>query len=155
MKPLEIYCRGRVMHVTFSIEEKGFGMRDFVLIGKNKTSVYVFRKSQMEWGCAYGELDRDIKEAIIDALLLRFDPIATDVFYHKGVRQVVEVRAKKGGIWHFFINNAYRGSMQYDKFLHTFDYHFDGEDGVLTELHMQKYIGMIQRGEIRWRKEDR
>lgn len=81
-----------------SIEDKGMGMKDYHLYNKNGLAFYVFRKSQGFWELAYGELANDIKEACIDALILRFDTDVPELFYHHGKRQVVEVRAKKDSL---------------------------------------------------------
>ncbi|WP_333862440.1 hypothetical protein [Sphingobacterium sp.] len=51
------------------------------------------------------------------------------------------------------LNNAYVGSIDYDKFSKTFDYHIE-DDSLLADDNVQKYIGMIQRGELRWIKDD-
>ena len=153
MKPLEIHCRGRVMFAQISIQDKGLGMRDYYVYHKNKVTFYVFRKSQGDWELAYGHLADDIKEACIDALILRFDDDVPELFYHKGKRQVVEVRAKKYSLWHIYLNNAYVGSIDYDKYTKKFDYHIE-DNSLLTDDHVQKYIGMIQRGELKWIKDD-
>ncbi|WP_312482969.1 hypothetical protein, partial [Sphingobacterium multivorum] len=106
-----------------------------------------------EWQLAYGVLADDIKEACIDALILRFDTDVPELFYHHGKRQVVEVRAKKYSLWHIYLNNAYVGSIQYDTFTKQFNYHLD-DNCLLTDDHVQKYIAMIQRGELKWIKDD-
>ncbi|WP_313157814.1 hypothetical protein [Sphingobacterium multivorum] len=102
---------------------------------------------------AFGVLADDIKEACIDALILRFDTDVAELFYHHGKRQVVEVRAKKYSLWHIYLNNAYVGSIKYDTFTKQFNYHLE-DNGLLTGDHVQKYIAMIQRGELKWIKDD-
>jgi hypothetical protein len=153
MKPLEVYCRNRVMYVQMSIHDKTMGMKDYHLYNKNGLAFYVFRKSQGFWELAYGELADDIKEACIDALIIRFDSDVPELFYHQGKRQVVEVRAKKYSLWHIYLNNAYVGSIEHDKYSKAFDYHLE-DGGLLTDDHVQKYIAMIQRGELKWIKDD-
>lgn len=153
MKPLEVYCRNRVMYVQMSIHDKTMGMKDYHLYNKNGLAFYVFRKSQGFWGLAYGELANDIKESCIDALILRFDTDVPELFYHQGKRQVVEVRAKKYSLWHIYLNNSYVGSIEHDKYSKAFDYHIE-DNSLLTDDHIQKYIGMIQRGELKWIKDD-
>jgi len=153
MKPLEVFCRNRVMYVQITVHDKSMGMKDYYLYYKNGHSFFIFRKSQGVWELAYGELAEDIKEACIDALIIRFDNDVPELFYHQGIRQVVEVRAKKYSLWHIYLNNAYVGSIEHDKFSKTFDYHIE-DDSLLTDDNIQKYIGMIQRGELRWIKDD-
>jgi hypothetical protein len=94
-----------------------------------------------------------IKEACIDALILRFDTDVPELFYHHGKRQVVEVRAKKYSLWHIYLNNAYVGSIQYYTFTKQFNYHLE-DNCLLTDDHVQKYIVLIQRGELKWIKDD-
>ncbi|APU97895.1 hypothetical protein BV902_17440 [Sphingobacterium sp. B29] len=84
---------------------------------------------------------------------LRFDTDVPELFYHHGKRQVVEVRAKKYSLWHIYLNNAYVGSIQYDTFTKQFNYHLD-DNCLLTDDHVQKYIVLIQRGELKWIKDD-
>jgi len=153
MKPLEVFCRNRVLYVQISVHDKSMGMKDYYLYNKNGHTFYVFRKSQGFWELAYGELSEDIKEACIDALIIRFDDDVPELFYHQGQRRVVEVRAKKYSLWHIYLNNAYVGSIEHDKYSKTFDYHIE-DDSLLTDDNVQKYIGMIQRGELRWIKDD-
>lgn len=153
MKPLEIFCRNRVMYVQITVQDKSMGMKDYYLYHKNKQSFFIFRKSQGVWELAYGTLAEDIKEACIDALILRYDDAVPELFYHHGKRQVVEVRAKKYSLWHIYLNNSYVGSIDYDKYSKAFDYHLE-DNGLLSDDHVQKYIGMIQRGELKWIKDD-
>lgn len=153
MKPLEVFCRNRVMYVQMTVHDKSMGMKDYHLYNKNGLAFYVFRKSQGVWELELGELADDIKEACIDALIMRFDSDVPELFYHHGVRQVVEVRAKKYSLWHIYLNNVYVGSIQHDKYSKSFDYHIE-ENSLLNDNHVQKYIGMIQHGELKWRKDD-
>jgi len=88
------------------------------------------------WQLAFGVLADDIKEACIDALILRFDTDVPELFYLHGKRQVVEVRAKKYSLWHIYLNNAYVGSIQYDS--KQFNYHLV-DNCLLTDDHVQKY----------------
>ncbi len=153
MKPLEVFCRNRVLYVQISVHDKSMGMKDYYLYNKNGHTFYIFRKSQGVWELAYGQLADDVKEACIDALIIRFDDDVPELLYHQGKRQVVEVRAKKYSLWHIYLNNAYVGSIEHDKYSKTFDYHIE-DDSLLTDDNVKKYIGMIQRGELRWIKDD-
>ncbi|MDR2274338.1 MAG: hypothetical protein LBF27_25750 [Sphingobacterium sp.] len=152
MKPLEVHCRNRVMYVRMSIEDKGMGMRDYYLYDKNGKSFYIFRRSQGVWELAYGVMPDDVREACIDALILRYDHDSPELFYTNGKRNVVRISAKKGGIWHVYVNTTYVASIQYDEFAKKFEYHLD-DNTPLTVEHIEKYIGMIQRNEIKWVRE--
>ncbi len=61
--------------------------------------------------------------------------------------------AKKYSLWRIYLNNAYVGSIQHDKYAKNFDYHIE-DNSLLTDDQVQKYIGMIQHGELKWRKDD-
>jgi len=152
MKPLEVHCRNRVLFVKMSIEDKGMGMRDYYLYDKNGKSFYIFRRSQGIWELAYGNLADDVREACIDALILRYDHDSPELFYKDGKRNVVKISAKKGGLWHVYVNNTYVASIQYDEFAKKFEYYLEAETPLTVE-HIEKYIGMIQRGEIKWVRE--
>jgi hypothetical protein len=140
------------MFVKMSIEDKGMGMRDYHLYGKDGLSFFVFRRSQGVWELAYGVMPDDVREACIDALILRYDHDSPELFYKDGKRNVVRISAKKGGIWHVYVNTTYVASIQYDEFAKKFEYHLD-DDTPLTVEHIEKYIGMIQRSEIKWVRE--
>lgn len=152
MKPLEIHYKDRVLFAQITINDKGLGMRDYYIYNKNKVTFYVFRKEQGDWILAYGQLDDDIKEAVIDALILRYDHDVPEMFYHQGKRYVVRVSPKPDSLWNFFVNHDYTASIKYDKFSKTFEYHCR-PDGMLKDDHMKKYIAMIERGEIKWIRE--
>jgi len=85
MKPLDIFCRNRVMYAQITVHDKSTGMKDYHLYNKNGLAFYVFRKSQGVWQLA--------------------------------------------------------------------NYHLE-DNGLLTEDQVQKYIAMIQRGELKWIKDD-
>jgi len=135
------------MYVKYSTERKPFGSLEVTLLSKNGVSIYLFRKEQGTWRLAYGFLEEDIKEACIDAIILRFDTSVAEMFYHEGKRQVVEIRSKPKGLWHIFVNDVYTGSITSDG--KKWDYHFE-EDSCITDDHMKKYIGMISVGDVRW-----
>jgi len=61
------------MYVQMTVHDKSMGMKDYHLYNKNGLAFYVFRKSQGVLELAFGELADDIKEACIDALIMRFD----------------------------------------------------------------------------------
>lgn len=153
MKPLEVYRRNQVMFVRMRIHDKSMGMKDYLHYNENGFTYFVFRKSHGVYELAYVELADDIKEAFIDALIIRFDNDVPEIFYHQGKRQVIEVRVKKFSLWHIYLNEAIVGSITCDKTTGIFQYHID-DQSLLTDDHAQKYIAMIQRGEIKWRKED-
>ncbi|PUV25112.1 hypothetical protein [Sphingobacterium athyrii] len=50
------------------------------------------------------------------------------------------------------VNNVYVAPIQYNQFAKKFEYHLD-DNTPLTKDHIEKYIGMIERGEIQWKKE--
>ena len=155
MKPLEIHCRNRVMYAKISVRDRGSGRRDYVLTGKDGVSLYVFNKEKGHWKCTLGYLDEDIKEAIVNALIIRFDKTICDIFYYKGERKLVEVREKQGNLWHIYVNLSYVATISYDKFTRRFEYNLEDESGVVTDDHIRKYIGKIGTGEISWYKGDR
>ncbi|MFC3356130.1 hypothetical protein [Sphingobacterium zeae] len=90
------------MYAQITLNDKSMGMKDYRLYNKNGLAFYVFRKSYGVWQLAFGVLADDIKEACIDALILRFDTDVPELFYHHGKRQVVEVRAKKYSLWNIY-----------------------------------------------------
>ncbi|WET67930.1 hypothetical protein [Sphingobacterium sp.] len=51
------------------------------------------------------------------------------------------------------IGSIYLGSIQYYTFTKQFNYHLE-DNGLLTDDQVQKYIVLIQRGELKWIKDD-
>ena len=151
MRPLEIHCRERILFAQLTIEDKGMGMRDFYLHHKNRLGFFIFRKNDGHWTLAYGNLPEDIKEACIDALIQRFDDDIPEMFYDKGIRQIVRVSQIKDGIWYFYVSDSFTASIKYDKYSKKFEYDFI-QKSLLTEDHLNKYVGMILSGKIKWIK---
>lgn len=150
MKPLEIHCRNRVMFAKIESKDKGLGVKEYTLTHKNGFTIYIFRKEMSKWRHVYGELDDDIKEAILDALILRFGK-PTKMFYFRGERMVVEVSwVNGGGGWHIYGNNYFIGSITYNELTDTFRCHITNPVDWLTNTEMDEYISMIRRGEIEW-----
>jgi len=147
MKPLEVHVRGKVLHIACSTKDKPFGSREVTLTAKNGVSIYIFRKEIGIWKLAYGDLPDDLREACIDAIILRLDDAVAEMYYDKGKRQIVEIRPKPKGLWHVFINHAYAASIRHDG--RNWEFHFD-EDSSLDNDRMTKYVGMISMGQVRW-----
>lgn len=92
------------------------------------------------WRQAYGELADDVREACIDAIILRFDDTVAEMFYHEGKRQVVELRPKPNGLWHVFNNNIFSGSISNEGNQWQF---YCEEGSLITSAHMGRYITMV------------
>lgn len=149
MDLLEIHCRGKVLFAKIECVEKAFRAVDFQLIGKDGISLYIFRKEDNKWRCAYGALADDIKESVIDALILRYEPDVIKVFTYKGERQVVKVSFAIGAAcWHVNINGYYIGCINYNEFNNRYLHHIHNESWLLPR-HMEKFIEMIKSGQIK------
>ncbi len=151
MKPLEVHCRNRVLYARISIEDKGIGMRDYYLYHKNGVSFYIFRKEESIWKLVYGQLDEDIRESCIDALILRFDEDVPEIFYHKGERQIVRISSEKRLFWLVYLNEIYCGRIDFHPDSMGFKFKIEHE-GLLTEENFNKYIHMIRHSEIKWNR---
>ena len=149
MKPLEIHYKGKVLHAKMEILDKGFGFTDIRLSSKNGMSIYIFRKERNEWKRAYGTLADDLEEAVIDALILRFDPNVIWVFWWRGKRQVVEVSFPAGGgSFHININRFFKAIIIYDKITKEFQYHYHNPSW-LKDRHMDMIVEHIKAGKVR------
>ncbi|TDS11757.1 hypothetical protein [Sphingobacterium paludis] len=147
MIPLEVHLKEKVLHIAYTTKDKPFGGKEITLLGKNGVSIYIFRKEMGFWKLTYGELSEDLREACIDAIILRFDQAVAEICYHEGMRLVVEIRPKPKRLWHVFINDAYAASIRHDG--RNWEFHFD-EQSFLDNNRMTKYVGMIAMGKIRW-----
>ncbi|WDF67670.1 hypothetical protein PQ465_15320 [Sphingobacterium oryzagri] len=156
MQPLEIHYRGKIRYAPIECLEKGFGLKDYRLMGKNGVSIYIFRKEEDVWRMAYGDLDAELREAIISALILRFDPHVVKVFLYKGARQVVEVSYATGAnCWNVHINHFYIGHITHNKKEGKWTYSIRNKGTWLLPRHMEAFIEMIKSGEIAWPAEYR
>ncbi|WP_313418847.1 hypothetical protein [Sphingobacterium multivorum] len=151
MKPLEIICRNRVLYARISVEEKGLNMHDYYLYHKNGISFYIFRKEEGIWKLVYGELDDDIREACIDALIIRFDDDVPEIFYHQGQRQIVRISSEKKLIWLVYLNERYCGRIDFNAPSMGFNYRIEHET-LLTEENFKRYIHKIRHAEIKWNR---
>ncbi|TDQ79599.1 hypothetical protein [Sphingobacterium yanglingense] len=154
MKPLEIRCRNKVMFAKLEIKDKYRGCTDYTLTHKNGFTIYVFRDTMGTWEHVYGELAEDIREAIIDALILRFTK-PTKMFYFKGERIVVDVSFANGsGQWFVNGNKFYLGNISfhvpYGANEGEFRYNIHNPAEWLTDSLMKEFISMIERGLIDW-----
>lgn len=142
------------MFARLEVKDKHQGCSDYTLTHKNGYTIYIFRDTMGSWEHVYGELAEDIREAIIDALILRFTK-PTKMFYYKGDRIVVDVSFAPGS-GQFFVrgNKFYLGSISfhipYGAKEGEFRYHIHNPEEWLTDKEMQEYISMIERGLIEW-----
>lgn len=82
------------VEVKIAVHDKNMRLKDYRLYNKNGVTLY-FQEFTRVWELAYGSLADNIKEAFIEALILRYDSDVPALFYHQGKSQIVEVRAKK------------------------------------------------------------
>lgn len=150
MKPLEVYVRNRMLYVKFSIKEKGIGHRDYTLEDKNGQSIYIFRQEMSNFRLAYGELADDVREACIDALILRFDTNCVEMFYYKNERKVVDVSFAQGADnWAVYVNRTWIGSIRAKSSSVDLKYHEHNPCEALTPERIAKYIQWIREGKIK------
>lgn len=151
MKPLEVICRNRVLYARVSVVDKGMDIPDYYLHNKNGISFYIFRKEESIWKLVYGELEDDIQEACIDALVLRFDEDVPEIFYYKGERQIVRISSEKRLIWLVYLNENYCGRIDFHAPSMAFNFKIE-HDELLTDDNFKKYIHMIRHSEIKWNR---
>lgn len=152
MKPLEIHVRDKVLFVKIGAHKRFIGSNDYMLYGKNG-SIFIFRYDMGIWNHVYGELPDDVREACIDALILRFQQ-PTEMLYHKGERKVIEVKFATGGAaWFVMVNKFFRGQFTFSENKMQFTYHEHNPDEVLTSDRIEKYKDWIRAGRIKWPEE--
>ncbi|KGE14606.1 hypothetical protein [Sphingobacterium deserti] len=153
MKPLEIHVRNRVLFARVQEVNKSIGSSDYTLYDKNGVSIYIFRNSMSKWEHVYGNLADDVREACLDALILRFDKYCTDMFYYKGERQVVDVGFTQGAdSWHVRVNRFHYGAIRMSSKTMDLEYLEHHKCEALTCERMEKYFRWIREGKIKGSK---
>ena len=68
------------------------------------------------------------------------------MFYHEGIRKVVEMKPEPNGLWHIFANHSFAGSIRNDGKKWEF---YCEEGSCITETQMARYLSMITDRKIR------
>jgi len=148
MDPLIVHFKDKVLTIPIESLKQGFGLDEYKLTGKDGHSIYLFRKDGNEWSHTFGELPQPLIDAIIDALILRFNYGIVKVFWYKGERQIVEVyHPKGGGGWVVKINYIYKAGITYNPDDDRYAWYIHNECW-LKERHMLYFIELIKKGEI-------
>jgi hypothetical protein len=150
MKPLEIHIRDKVIFARVKVMHRSIGSSDYTLYDKNGVSIYIFRNTMGNWEHAYGKLADDVREACLDALILRFDRNCTEMFYYKGERQVVDISFAAGGSsWHVLVNRYHKGSIKLSDMTMELAYCEHNRCEALTCERIEKYFRWIREGKIK------
>ncbi|MDR2275343.1 MAG: hypothetical protein LBF27_30830 [Sphingobacterium sp.] len=107
-----------------------------------------------KWEHVYGDLVDGLREAIIDALILRFTK-PTKMFYFKGKRMVIDIGwTNGGGSWHIYANRFFIGTIAYPRTGTDFRFLIHNEAEWLTDEMKEEFISMLKRKEIKWPDDD-
>ena len=149
MDKLVFTFEGRTITAPLEVIFKRHGIYEYHLLGKDKRRVFVFTKHYNEWAHHYGHMRSDLKEVIISALIMRFEPDIVTTFLLKGERQIVTVGYALGsGQWFVMISHFYIGSITYSVCDRRFNWNIRNGGGCLKPRHMEKFIDMIKLGKI-------
>lgn len=155
METLTFTYRGKEVTAKMEVIQKHLSCHEYHLIGKNRVQLFIFRKNGNHWHHAYGHLRDDLREAILDALIMRFEPGIVTTFMYKGERQIVTVGyINGGGCWRVNINHYYIGNISHHG-SKGFRWHIHNEGTWLLPRHMEMFIDMIKMGKIKTPKEYR
>lgn len=153
MEPLIVHYKNKVLRIPIEHLKEGFGLDEYKLTGKDGMSIYLFRKEGNTWSCTYGDLSPDLIDAIIDALIPRFNSRVVKLFWYNGERQVVEVsHPAGGGGWCVNINYCYKAEIVYNPNTKEFQWYYHNPSW-LKDRHMRYFIELIKQGVVeapRW-----
>lgn len=148
MGPLIVYYKNKVLTIAIKSLKQGFGLDIYMLTGKDRRTFYLFQKVGNKWTHTSGELPSILTEAMIDALILRYNFGVVKVFWFRGQRQIVEVyHPNGGGGWVIKINYYYMGSITYNPDGNRFRWYILNSSW-LKEKHMLYFIELIKKGKI-------
>lgn len=149
MESLTFLYRGKEVTAKMEVIQKHLAGWEYHLQGKDGVRLFIFRKDGNEWSHVYGSLNKELREAILDALIMRFESDIITTFFHKGERQIVTVGFALGsGQWFVMINHFFIGSIAYDTYGKKFIWHIHNGGTWLLPRHMEKFIEMIKQGKI-------
>ncbi len=152
MEQLKIHVRNRVIFARMT-EEKKHQCTDYTLFDKNGVSIYIFRYERNTWNHVYGQLSDDVRDACIDALILRFDWQCTDLFYVDGERKIVDVSFAEGGDhWAVCVNRRWKGNIRLIESTMDLVYNEHNRCEALTTDRLEKYFRWIREGRIKGSK---
>jgi len=149
MNSLTFVYKGREITAPLEVIDKGLNTIDYHLRGKDGLSLFIFRyMGPLNWSHIYGELKDDLKEAILDALIERFERTVVKVFWWRGQRQIVEVSFPLGGgAFNVRINKFFIATIQYEETTGTYSYHYHNPSW-LKDRHMEYFIELIKAGKV-------
>jgi len=138
------------MFAKIQAEQKFIGTCDYTLFDKNGMSIYIFRYDKGKWSHVYGTLAEDVREACIDALVIRFDTSCTEMFYFKGERKIVDVSFAQGANhWDVLVNRFWMGSIILKDSTMELIYLKHNECEALPPERIEKYLQWIREGKIK------
>ncbi len=131
------------IHIRF------IGSTDYTLFDKDGVSIFIFQNDMVGWSQVYCEWPDDVREACIDALILRFQKL-TEMVYYKGDRKVVEFKFATGvAAWFVIVNKFFRGQITFSEHNMQFIRPRHNPDKVLTSERIEKYKDWIRDGQIK------
>lgn len=150
MYTLQFTFRDREISAKMEIDDMGKFTFEYRIFSKDGGKQFVFQKSGLSnWCHVSGDLIPELKEAILDALILRFGEHVVKVFWYKGERQIVEVSFPSGGgSWNVNINQYFIGTIKYNPGTKEFSWNIRNESWLL-DRHMEYFVELIKKGDIK------
>lgn len=147
MEKLSFVYRGKEITAPMEIVRKYADVIEFHLLGKDGQR-FIFLKYGNEWSHVHGTISASLREAILDALILRFEDAAVKTFIYRGKRQIVSVRwVYGGGEWWVMINHKQYGSIAFYE-NEGFRWRISERETWLKPRHMEYFIELIKAGKI-------
>ncbi|MCL7987717.1 hypothetical protein M8998_07185 [Sphingobacterium sp. lm-10] len=151
METLTFTYRNKQISAKMEIIQKHMSFTEYHLHGKDGHQLFIFRRESSKWRFVYGSLFDELRECILDALILRFHDDVVKTFMYKGERQIVTVSEVKGnsGTWNVMINRYYIGFVSRNFESGAYSWHIHNEGGWIRPRHMELFMEMIKDGRIR------
>ncbi len=147
MESFTFTYRNKQVSAWMDIVKKQIGTHEFHLRGKDGHQLFIFRRTSGKWHFAYGELTDELRDAIMDALIMKYEPDCAITFMYKGERQIVTVGWVIGrGHWSVMVNQYYRGYISKHQESGVYSWHIHNPGGWLLPRHMDKFVEMVKAG---------
>ncbi|MFD2600173.1 hypothetical protein ACFSQ3_14540 [Sphingobacterium corticis] len=152
MNTLTFTYRNKTITAPMEVVKKHMSSTEYHLSGKTG-QLYIFRHESTKWSLAYGNLTDELRECILDALIMQFEPHIVKTFIYKGERQIVTVGEVSGnsGTWHVMINHYYIGYLLHHSDSGAYSWHIHNGGGWIRPRHMDLFIDMLKDGKIKKR----
>ncbi len=156
MKNLEFYYKNKTYNVLVEVIDEGKTIIDYIVFGKNN-SKFLFQQRYHLWRLVEGNLNKELENIIIDALIHKYESHLLCLSYHGDKREVITVSdlnyIGQKFAYSFMCNNSDMGSLHYCEiqgWVNNLSLKFSAQ--WFTSADLDIVIEMLENNQISWVK---